>query len=188
MGLAIDGASDRQLPICRHPTGLFLHRSAQGNWRGLEIGGLFRQFELIYIVADERDAIRVRTNFRKGEDVYLYRTTINPEQARQRFREYLFRINELHARPEWYNAVTSNCTTSIRTQRMAAERAPWDWRLLVNGYADELLYERGSLDRTRPFPKLKKFAKINQRAKDASDAPDFFERIRTHLLTQPLRQ
>jgi hypothetical protein len=151
------------------------------------VGGLYRQFELIYIAADERDAIRVRTNFRKGEDVYLYRTTIKPEQARKRFREYLLRINELNARPEWYNAVTSNCTTNIRTQRMAAERAPWDWRLLLNGYADELLYERGGLDRRLPFPELKHFAKINERARAASDAPDFSERIRTHLLTPSLR-
>jgi Domain of unknown function (DUF4105) len=49
------------------------------------IGGFFRQYELIYIVAGERDVIRVRTNFRRGEDVYLYRTTASPEKARERF-------------------------------------------------------------------------------------------------------
>ena len=42
------------------------------------IGGLYRQFELIYIVADERDVIRVRTNYRRGEDIYLYRIPLHP--------------------------------------------------------------------------------------------------------------
>ena len=81
------------------------------------IGGFFRQFELIYVVADERDVIRVRTNFRRGEDVYLYRTTAPPEKARERFMDYIAALNELHAHPRWYNAATTNCTTSIRTQQ-----------------------------------------------------------------------
>ena len=65
------------------------------------ITGFFRQFELIYIVADERDVIRLRTNYRQGEEVFLYRTKANPEQARQRFSEYLTKVNELHQRPAW---------------------------------------------------------------------------------------
>src|SRR6266550_7605912 len=78
------------------------------------IGGIYRQFELIYIVADERDVLRVRTNYRHGEDVYLYRTMASPAQARERFLEYLRAMNQLHEHPRWYNAVTSNCTTAIR--------------------------------------------------------------------------
>ena len=145
------------------------------------IRGFYRQFELIYIAADERDVIRVRTNFRKGEDVYLYRLSIPPEQVRARFLEYVRRINELHARPEWYNAVTTNCTTSIRSQRAAVDRAPWDWRILANGKADELLYERGALGRGLPFVELKRRAYINERAKAANDTLDFSERIRTDI-------
>src|SRR5881392_3448652 len=79
------------------------------------IGGLYRQFELIYIVADERDVIRLRTNYRK-EDIYLYRTTISPAHARERFLEYIHSLNALRNKPRWYNAITTNCTTSIRTQ------------------------------------------------------------------------
>jgi hypothetical protein len=145
------------------------------------ISGFYRQFELIYIAADERDVIRVRTNFRKGEDVYLYRLSMPSEQVRVRFLEYARRINELHARPEWYNAVTTNCTTNIRSQRAAVDRAPWDWRILANGKADELLYERGALGRALPFVELKRRAYINERAKAANDTPDFSERIRTDI-------
>lgn len=146
------------------------------------IRSFYRQFELIYVAADERDAIRVRTNFRKGEDMYLYRLIVPLEQVRARFLEYVDRINQLHAKPEWYNAITSNCTTGIRTQRAAADRAPWDWRILVNGKGDELLYERGVLDNGVPFAELKRRAYINARAQAANDAPDFSERIRTHVV------
>ncbi len=143
------------------------------------LGGLYRQFELIYVVADERDVVRVRTNYRKGEDVYLYR--LKAPRVRQAFMEYVRTVNELHERPRWYNAVTDNCTTAIRHQRAADERPPWDWRMLVNGYGDELLYERGTIDRSMPFPELKKLSRINERAKAANDAADFSEKIREGL-------
>ncbi len=63
------------------------------------LGGLYRWFELIYIVGDEKDILRVQTNFRKGEDVYLYRLTLPPEEKRRRFLEYLTALNQLHERP-----------------------------------------------------------------------------------------
>jgi Domain of unknown function (DUF4105) len=146
------------------------------------IGGFFRQYELIYVVADERDVIRVRTNFRRGEDVYLYRTTVPPEKARERFMDYIAALNELHAHPRWYNAATTNCTTSIRTQRAATQRAPWNWRILLNGKADELLFERGALATDGlPFAELKMRALINCAAIAADAAPDFSRRIRIGL-------
>jgi hypothetical protein len=146
------------------------------------IGGFFRQYELIYVVADERDVIRVRTNFRRGEDVYLYRTTATPAQARERFMDYIAALNQLHDQPRWYNAATTNCTTSIRTQRAAARRAPWDWRILFNGKADELMFERGSLATDGlSFAELKTRSLINAAAKVADGAPDFSRLIRIGL-------
>lgn len=143
------------------------------------IGGLYRQFALIYIVADERDVIRVRTNFRKGEDVYLFRTTATPEQARERFLEYLHTLNRLHDSPRWYNAVTTNCTTTIRDQHPARERPPWDWRILVNGKGDELMYERRTISSDGlPFAELKRRAHINPAAMAAGDSPGFSQMIR----------
>jgi hypothetical protein len=143
------------------------------------IGGLYRQFTLIYIVADERDVIRVRTNFRQGEDVYLYHTTATPTQARERFLEYLRSLNDLRECPRWYHALTTNCTTAIRAQHPAAERTPWDWRLLVNGKGDELIFERASIvTGGLSFAELKKRALINSVAQEAGDAPDFSQRIR----------
>ena len=142
------------------------------------IKGLFRQFELIYVVGDERDLVRLRTNYRKGEDAYLYRLRVSPAQVRAFFLAYLRRVNELHQRPEWYSALTQNCTTSIRTQRTASDRTPWDWRMLVNGYGDEMLYERSAIATNLPFAELKPCCLINDRARAADKAADFSQTIR----------
>jgi hypothetical protein len=144
--------------------------------------GLYRQYTLIYIVADERDSIRVRSKYRHGEDVYLYRTLASAAQARARFLEYVNATNALRDHPRWYNALTSNCTTNIRTQRSVEQRASWDWRMLVNGKSDELLYEHhliatGGL----PFLELKRRSQINKRASDADQDPDFSRLIREGL-------
>ena len=119
------------------------------------VKGLFRQFELIYVAADERDVVRLRTNYRQGEEAYLFRLNGSPEQVRTLFLDYLRRLNSLRQRPEWYSALTHNCTTSIRMQRAAADRAPWDWRMLANGHGDELLYERGLIATNLPLAELK---------------------------------
>src|SRR5438067_5467803 len=146
------------------------------------VRGLYRQYTLIYIVADERDSIRVRSNYRHGEDVYLYRTMASPAQARVRFLEYLNTINMLHDHPRWYNAITTNCTTNIRTQRPTSQRAPWDWRMLVNGKADEMLYEHHAIATGGlPFSELKQRSLINKRARVADKDPDFSRLIREEL-------
>lgn len=143
------------------------------------IGGIYRQFELIYVVADERDVLRVRTNYRKGEDVYLYHLNAPIAKARERFMDYLAALNHLRDHPHWYNAVTTNCTTAIRTQHAATERAPWDWRMLVNGFADEMLFERhGFVTGGLGFAELKKQALINPAAQAANQSPNFSHLIR----------
>jgi Domain of unknown function (DUF4105) len=145
------------------------------------LAGLYRQYTLIYVVADERDVIRLRTNYRR-EDIYLYHTLASPEQARQRFREYISALNVLHENPRWYNAVTHNCTTSIRAQRAAKLRTPWDWRILLNGKADELLYQDHAIATGGlPFAELKQRSLIDERARAADQDPDFSRIIREGL-------
>ena len=145
------------------------------------VKGLFRQFELTYIVADERDLVRLRTNYRQGEEACLYRVRMTPEQGGTLLLDYLKRANTLRDRAEWYNAATDNCTTAIRTQRAAADRQPWDWRMLVNGHLDQLLYERGTIATHLPFAELKTQSLVNARAKAADQDPDFSKRIRQNL-------
>lgn len=143
------------------------------------LGGLYRQFELVYVVGDEKDIVRVRTNFRPGEDVYLYRTTLTPDEARERFLEYITVLNSLHQRPRWYNAVFANCTTAIRSQRERALRSVWDWRMLINGRGDQMLFERGAIVTDGlPFDQLRAQALINKAAQQANDSPTFSQDIR----------
>jgi len=145
------------------------------------VQGFYRRYTLIYVVADERDCIRLRSNYRR-EDVYLYRTLASADQARQRLREYINTLNVLHEHPRWYNAVTSNCTTAIRTQRSVEKRAPWDWRILLNGKADEMLYEDHAIATGGlPFSELKQRSLINNRARAADKDPDFSRLIREDL-------
>jgi hypothetical protein len=140
------------------------------------IRGFFRYYELIYTVSDERDVVRLRTNYRKGEETYLFHTRATPEHARATFLNYLKKINRIRNRPEWYNALTNNCTTNIAT---LAGEPELDWRVLLNGRADQMLYERGDLATGNlPFAQLKEQAHINAAARVANDAPDFSRRIR----------
>ncbi len=149
------------------------------------IKGFFRQYEVIYVVADERDLVRLRTNYRekgKGEDVYLYRLNASPEVARKVFLSYLGEVNRLKEQPQWYNALTGNCTTSIRQHTMPYDpNAQLDWRLVVNGYIDEMLYERKTINTSLAFAELKERSHINQKAQAADKDPAFSHLIRVGL-------
>ena len=150
------------------------------------VAGFFRQYELIYIAADEADVVKLRTNFR-GEEVYVYRLRPPPGRARALLLEYLGAMNALAREPGWYNALTTNCTTTIRQRVMhAGGNMPLSWKLLANGYLPELLYERGSLDTSLPFAELKAKSHINERARAASDSDDFSAAIRAGLPLPPL--
>lgn len=145
------------------------------------LGGLFRHFELIFIVADERDVVRLRTNHRKRqpEQVYRYRLTGTPEMARHFLLAFAKRINAAAERPEWYNTLTTNCTNTIwEVAEMNPGRVPFSWKLLISGYAAEYLYDQGRLDSSKSFAELTREGHINARAQAADRAPDFSERIR----------
>jgi len=147
------------------------------------LAGFFKQYELIYVVGDERDLIGVRTNYRRPEEqVYLYRTRAAPEVARRLFLEYIERINRLKEEPEFYNTLTTNCTTDVwLLVRALSDRFPLDWRVLLSGYFPAYAYDLGSLDASLPFAELKALSLINAKAHAADQDPDFSEHIRTGL-------
>jgi hypothetical protein len=145
------------------------------------IRGFFRQYELTYLASDERDVIRLRTNYRKHEEVFIFRTTLKPRLAEKIFLDYLQRANQLHAQPEWYNAITNNCTTNIAVSAAEAQDTStrWDWRILLNGKMDEMMYDHHTLvTGGLPLPALKEQAHINAAAQAAGDSPDFSQLIR----------
>ncbi len=142
------------------------------------IKGFFRQYEQMYIVADERDVVRLRTNYRK-EDVYLYRLQVSPTIVRKVFIDYLASLNSLYNKPEWYNAFTANCTTSLHRHTVPYNPdARFDWRLIVNGYLDEMIYQRGFVVTNLPFVELKRKSYINSKAQAMPQDDHFSAHIR----------
>jgi hypothetical protein len=144
------------------------------------IKGFFRQYELYYVVADERDVIRVRTNYRNPvEDVYRYQIRGSAEDGRNLFLEYMKRINRLKDHPEFYNTLSTNCTTAVwLNAQVTHDPLPFSWKLLLSGHVPEYLYERGLLDTSLPFAELQKRSWINAKARSADGADDFSARIR----------
>lgn len=142
------------------------------------LADLFKSNPLVIVAADERDVIGVRSNVR-GEDVQVYRLKAAPDQARQLLLEYVSDANGLAKTPEFYNSLTSNCTTVVvKLMRLAGDTVPFDWRLIVNGYLPEYAYDRGALDTTMPMEALRDIAHIGERARRDGLSRDFSSAIR----------
>ncbi len=145
------------------------------------IAGFFKQYELYYVVADERDVIRLRTNYRHDptEDVYIYRMQGQAENVRRVFLKYISQLNELKTHPQFYNTITSNCTTDIWYNTQGDEnRLPFSWKILASGYVPSYLYEEKRIDTSIPFAELEQRVHVNARAHAANDAPNFSQLIR----------
>lgn len=145
------------------------------------LASMFKQFELIYVVGDEKDIVGVRTNHRK-EDVFMYPVRVSADSARALFLIYLERINELAAQPEWYNLLSNNCTLNIiRYANRAGRVGEFNIRHLLNGWIDGYLYYAGFLDTDLPFEEFRQRSHINAAAQAADGAADFSAQIRASL-------
>lgn len=142
------------------------------------IGGFFREFETILVAADEHDIIRVRTNVR-GEDDYLYPLRMDKPAMRELFLSYVREANELAEKPEFYNTLTSNCTTIVyRMARQISPGLPRDHRLLLTGYLPGYLYDVGVVDRSVSLEQLREQSRITERARQSGPDDDFSRAIR----------
>lgn len=141
--------------------------------------GIMREFEIIYVVGDERDLIGLRANHRL-EDVYVYRARITPEKARVLFTDVMTRANKLAEQPEYYNTLTNNCTTNVRRHinNIAPDRIRYSYEVLLPGFSDRLAYNLGLLDTEDSFEQTKLRARVNAQAFVARDRDDFSVQIR----------
>ena len=131
----------------------------------------------MFVLGDERDIVRLRTNIR-CEQVYMYRLRLPPQDLRRRLLDYAMRIEILAAQPDWYNSVTSNCTTNLFYDRHA--NVPW-WlkpNIFLNGFSALAMYRLGFLDKSLPYRELQARCAIRERALAAGDAADFSQQIR----------
>lgn len=146
--------------------------------------GIFRQYELVYVVADERDVIRVRTNYRKNpqEQVYLFRIIGPVENGRRVLLDYIREMNDLRQNPRFYNTLTTNCTTLILAHSAVNPgHLGYSWKVLLSGYTPEYVYEQGRLDQSLPFQDLQIKSHINASARAADQAKEFSRLIRVGI-------
>lgn len=143
------------------------------------IKGLLRQYELVYVIANERDVIKLRSNYRKDE-VFLYPVNTSKENMQKLFLSMLERANKLATEPEFYNTLTSTCTTNLvsHVNEIVPGRIPFSLKVLMPAYSDELAREIGLIDNTLSIEELRAKYKINDKAPLYADDLLFSKRIR----------
>ncbi|MBD3785908.1 MAG: DUF4105 domain-containing protein [Sphingomonadales bacterium] len=143
-----------------------------------EIGGFFRQFELVLIGATETDIVKLRTNLRQ-EDVSLYPVDLTPEQRREMFMAYVALAQRLEAGPEFYNTITANCTTVVwRLAHVLKNDLPIDRRLILSGNLPEYLQSLGALGGIGSMAERRAAAAISAKARALPPGADFSAGIR----------
>ena len=143
------------------------------------VRGLLREYELMYVIADERDVIKLRSNYRR-DPVYLYPVRTTRARAQRMFVEMLQRTNQLRSRPEFYDTLTNNCTTNIvhHVNTIVPGRVPFTVATVLPGYSDRLAYRLGLIDTDLPFDAARERFRINERAATYANDPAFSDRIR----------
>jgi hypothetical protein len=141
--------------------------------------GLLRRYEVMYVIGDERDLVKLRTNYR-NDHVHLYRIRTTPERMRAMFLAMVARANGLADQPEFYNTLTNTCTTNLvrHVNQITPERIPLRPSVLLPATSDELAYTLGLIDTTLPFEEVKRRARINDLARRYAEDPQFSQRIR----------
>lgn len=144
--------------------------------------GIARRFELTYVIADENDVLKLRTNHRK-DHVYVYPIRTSKEKMQKMFTSMLTRTNELKDRPEFYNTLFNNCTTNIVTHvnEVTPKRVPWSIKYILPKYSDELAYEIGLIQGKGTIDELRKAHDVSEVAQSLGDDPEFSRKIRENL-------
>jgi hypothetical protein len=144
------------------------------------LNGVLRQFELIYVIGDERDLIKQCTDvYLNG--VYVYRSRLTPAESRALFVDVIRRANQLTQQPEFYNTFTNNCTTNIvrHVNRLGTRKLPFNHQVVFPGKFGELLFEKGLIDTEAPsYEQARLRARVNRLAYLYADSPDYSAKIR----------
>ena len=141
--------------------------------------GLFKNYELMYVIGDESDLIKLRSNYRK-DTVYLYKINTTLEKMQMVFIDMLSRTNAIKEKPEFYNTIFNTCTTNIvkHVNKIVPGRIPKSYKILMPAYSDELAYELGLIVTNKSFEETREHYKINEKALQYADDALFSVRIR----------
>ena len=149
------------------------------------LAGVLRQFELMYVIADESDVIWLRTNCARN-DVRLYPIKTDIKKIRSVFLDILHRVNQLESEPEFYHTVLNNCTTNIikHTRKFAAKPIPfWHYRYLFPDTVDKIAYRLGIIDTDLSYDDAREHFNIKDlaRAYKDEDRSGFSQAIRARF-------
>ncbi len=142
--------------------------------------GLFKQFEIMYVVADEKDVVKLRTNYRKDQ-VFLYPIKASKEGISKLFMSMVNDINALNKEPAFYNTAMNNCMTTIahHVNKVTTKKVPWNYTHLLPLNSDKYALELGLIDSLETdITALRAKYKINALAEQFADSEDFSLKIR----------
>ena len=145
------------------------------------VKGLFRQYELIYVWATERDVIGVRTRCRKRSVTHLFEAVVlGPGNERRMLESYLKRTNKLSQSPEWYNTITNTCTTNIvrHVNEVYPGRVPRAVAILLPGLSPSLLQRNNLVKIDGTIEETLINSIIDERGKSWDGVTDFGDWIR----------
>jgi len=134
------------------------------------------------VLGDERDLLRLRSNFRK-EEVFVYPTNFNKKDIRKFFEVIVERINSIADKPQFYNTISHSCMSSLTKDfsKVLEVRDPFNYRWLLNGYSAELMFEHGAINSIGNFADTKRFHHINQYVQADNNGEGYSMKIRPHI-------
>lgn len=145
------------------------------------IAGIYWNYEIIYIIGDERDLIGLRANIRK-DPVYLFPIKASNVQIKKLFLSMLQRARNVNDKPEYYNSLFNTCSTNIA--RHLKENFDLhlgvDFRLIFPGYADEIAYDLHLIDTNLSLEKARETFLINSRSQFLDDSKAWSMQIREY--------
>ena len=143
------------------------------------VKGLLKQYELMYVIADENDVVKLRTNYRKDK-VYMFPVRVSQDKARTLFTDILLRAEKLRHEPEFYNSIFSTCTTNLvdHVNKITPKKIPFSYKYLLPAYSDELAFDLGIIDTDLTLEQAKAKYQINERAEKYPADNEFSRKIR----------
>lgn len=153
-------------------------RKEEGESYGV-IPAMFKQYEIMYVAVDERDAIQLRTHHHK-DDVLIYPVKATADQREAMLLSMLHRMNKLKNEPEYYHTLANTCTSNLvdHVNLLVPGQIPFSWKTFLTGYSEELAYDLGMINTELGFEEARAKFRVNDRSLRFADDPDYSIRLR----------
>ena len=140
------------------------------------------QYEIMYLIWDENDLIKLRANIRKDE-VRMYPVKTTKDKMQKIFVSMLKRADKLSKKPEFYNTIYKTCTTSIlehvnELRDWKDKISAFDLKIFLPSNSDKIVYNEWLMNTKLDFEQARKYYKINDLSMKYWNNKDYSEKIR----------